>query len=195
MRHISIKSYRINILISNTSESLREEHQDKGGDGEGGEFGSGRPNNVFRCKFIVPDASEIIFDNRDPYKVKTIIQVSNKNEKARQKARDNIGDENPFDLLLYNVTEDKIKGNQTEKIPAENRTNVPMSRGAMDAYKSNSYGGKYGDFSIHSICTPILFTKQGTIGSFIYKEEYNHISKTKLQLFELNNERDVKRCV
>lgn len=70
-----------------------------------------------------------------------------------------------------------------------------MSRGAMDAYKSNSYGGKYGDFSIHSICTPILFTKQGTIGSFIYKEEYNHISKTKLQLFELNNERDVKRCV
>ena len=61
-------------------------------------------NMVFKCKFIVPEASEVIVDNRDRNAPKTFVQVSNGNENAKQKERDNLKDENDFDLQLYNIT-------------------------------------------------------------------------------------------
>ena len=59
---------------------------------------------VYKCKFIVPEASEVIVDARDKNAPKTFVQVSNGNEIAKQKERDNLRDENDFDILLYNIT-------------------------------------------------------------------------------------------
>jgi hypothetical protein len=89
---------------------------------------------VYKCKFIVPDASEIIYDRRDPKSVKTLVQVSNQNERMKQKARDSLRDKNDFTLVLYNITDDYIRGNATEKLPTDLRAKVPVSRQALQSY-------------------------------------------------------------
>ena len=61
---------------------------------------------VYKCKYIVPDASEVITDKRDPKSIKTLIQVSNNNERMRIKSRESVKDRNDFSLYLYNVTDD-----------------------------------------------------------------------------------------
>lgn len=61
---------------------------------------------VYKCKYIVPDASEVITDKRDPKSIKTLIQVSNNNERMRIKSRESVKDRNDFSLFLYNITDD-----------------------------------------------------------------------------------------
>jgi len=97
-------------------------------------FGASLENMVFKCKFIVPDASEIIFDRRDPNSIKTLVQVSNQNERMKQKARDSLRDKNDFTLMLYNITDDYIRGNATEKLPTDQKAKVPVSKLALQSY-------------------------------------------------------------
>ena len=89
---------------------------------------------VFKCKFIVPEASDVIVDMRDKNAPKTFVQVSNGNEIAKQKERDNLKDENDFDLQLYNITiqaDFKIRKYDVEKIPTDQRAKVSISRHAL----------------------------------------------------------------
>ena len=67
----------------------------------------------------MPEASSIIFDRRDSNQVKTWVQVSNRNERALQKAQDNLKDVNEFELTLYNISDRRVKPDSTERIPNE----------------------------------------------------------------------------
>lgn len=48
----------------------------------------------YKCKYVVPEASSIVYDSRNKDSVKVFVQVSNRNERAQQKARDNLRDVN-----------------------------------------------------------------------------------------------------
>ena len=86
---------------------------------------------VFKCKYFVPDASEIVFDRKDPNNEKVLVQVSNQNDRMRQMARDNLRDLNEFSIQLFVITDDKIRGNAAEKIPTSINVGVPMSKRAL----------------------------------------------------------------
>ena len=140
---------------------------------------------VYKCKFIVPDASEIIVDKRDPNSLKTLVQVSNNNERMRIKSRESYKDRNDFSLMLYNITDDKIKKNVPEKLPSDTRTKVPINKTALNCYKHNVYGGKYGDIGLKLIACPILLTDRGYVGAFLYEYRDSLINKKKLHWYEV----------
>ena len=85
-------------------------------------------NMVFQCKYVVPYASEVIVDERDPNSKKMYIQVSNQNEKARVKARDSLNEKNNFEIFLYNITDDKVRLGKSDMPAPESRIKVPMNR-------------------------------------------------------------------
>ena len=103
----------------------------------------------------------------------------------RAKARDSLKDRNDFALLLYNITDDKIKGNVPEKLPSDTRTKVPISRTALSSYASNVYGGKYGDIGLKTVASPILLTERGYVGAFLYEYRDSYIDKKKLHWYDV----------
>ena len=95
------------------------------------EFGSKKENHVYKCKYIVPYASEIVYDERDPFNKRTMVQVYNQNVDMRFKVQDdNLEDKNIFSMLLYNIT-DVTATNRPEMTPAESKTYVPINKPAF----------------------------------------------------------------
>ena len=98
--------------------------------------------NYFRCKYIVPQASEIILSNRDKKDVKTLVQVSNESEHAKMMARENLKTVNEFDIHVYDISNTKLKHNDTERLPgglagASHEIKVPMSKKVLRNYATN----------------------------------------------------------
>jgi len=65
----------------------------------------------------VPQASEIVFATKDKEPKKTILQVSNDSEHAKMLARENMKPVNEFDLHLFDISNTKIKHDETEHLP------------------------------------------------------------------------------
>lgn len=41
----------------------------------------------------------------------------------------------------------------------------------MSSYLDNNYGGKFGNTDIKALATPLIFSKEGVIGSFFFTEK------------------------
>lgn len=114
----------------------------------------------YKCKYKVPEASFVLIDRRDPKSHKAYIQVSNRNERAQQKAQDSLRDVNQFDIQLFNISDTRIKPDAVERAPNESETRklkVPMSRDALETYAKNLYANKFGECYIKALATPVLF--------------------------------------
>ena len=79
-------------------------------------------------------------------------------------------DENDFDLQLYNITDDKIRGNASEKIPTDQKVKVSISQQALLAYEKNARGSKSGNFDIKALACPVLFSDNAYLGAFLYQD-------------------------
>ena len=73
-------------------------------------------HNMYRCKYVVPDASEIIFDRREA-KVQTYVQVSNRNEEALLRFKENPQDKHDFELKFYNISNTYLRQGEEESLP------------------------------------------------------------------------------
>ena len=140
----------------------------------------------------MPEASTIVFDRRNEDSVKAYIQVSNRNERAQQKARDNLRDVNQFELMLYNISDTRVKPDMIERIPNESeqrKVKVPMSRDALVTYSKNLYANKFGECYIKTVAVPVLFHHSATAGGFLYQYKEEYITHPRLEWYVAPNSR------
>lgn len=52
-----------------------------------------------------------------------------------------------------------------QKIP------IYITKDAMLSFFENNYGGKFGKGTFKAMATPLMFTQEGTFGSFLYKKQ------------------------
>ena len=80
-------------------------------------------------------------------------------------------DVNQFDLLLYNISDTRIKPDAVERVPNESeirKISVPMSKHALQTYAKNLYANKFGDCWIKVVAAPVLFHSKAVAGGFLY---------------------------
>ena len=143
---------------------------------------------VYRAVYYVPDAQYVVEDKRHrqirgkKQENKILVQVLSRDDQSvtRDRLRD---DENPFSVALYPINI-KQRGTSTKTtIPSSTVVYIKITKEAMSSYLDNNYGGKFGNTDIKALTTPLLFSKEGVIGSFFFTEKLITVEQSLIQWF------------
>ena len=87
-------------------------------------------------------------------------------------ARENMKPVNEFDLHLFDISNTKIKHDETEHLPGglvgqNTEEKIPMTEGTLRNYAKNVYSNKFGEHNIKTMALPIAILNFGLAGGFL----------------------------